>query len=67
MLHPDNAENILGADLIYENIDTKSGHVRFLHMQYKIWNNKSLNFKAGSLAAQIEKLDKNLYKAGYCK
>lgn len=66
LLHPDNAENILGADLIYEHIDTKSGYVRFLHMQYKTWNNKTLNFKAGSLSAQIEKMEQNLCKAGYC-
>jgi hypothetical protein len=66
LLHPDNAENILGADLIYEHLDTKSGHVRFLHMQYKTWNNKSLNFKAGSLDAQIDKMDKHLCKSGFC-
>lgn len=66
LLHPDNAENILGADLIYEHLDTKSGYVRFLHMQYKTWNNKSLNFKAGSLDAQIEKMEKHLCKAGFC-
>lgn len=66
LLHPDNAENIIGADLIYEHLDTKSGYVRFLHMQYKMWDNKSLNFKAGSLDAQIEKMAKNLCKSGFC-
>ncbi len=66
LLHPDNAENILGADLIYEHLDTKSGYVRFLHMQYKTWNNKSLNFKAGSLDAQIDKMEKNLCRSGFC-
>lgn len=66
LLHPDNAENILGADLIYEHLDTKSGYVRFLHMQYKTWDNKSLNFKMGSLDAQIEKLHVNICQAGFC-
>jgi len=66
LLHPDNAENIIGADLIYEHLDTKSGQIRFLHMQYKTWNNKTLNFKAGSLNAQIDKMSKNLCQAGYC-
>ncbi len=66
LLHPDNAENIIGADLIYEHIDTKSGYVRFLHMQYKTWDNKTLNFKAGSLDAQVEKLEQNLCKSGFC-
>ena len=67
LLHPDNAENIIGADLIYEHLDTSSERIRFLHMQYKAWDNKSLNFKAGSLDAQIKKMDKNLCRAGYCK
>lgn len=66
LLHPDNPENIIGADLIYEHIDTKSSYVRFLHMQYKSWDNKNLNFKMGSLDAQIEKLENNLCKSGYC-
>ena len=66
LLHPDNAENIIGADLIYEHLDTKSNRIRFLHIQYKTWDNKNLNFKAGSLSAQIEKMEKNLCKSGYC-
>ena len=66
LLHPDNAENILGADLIYEHLDTIGGNVRFLHMQYKTWNNKTLNFKSGSLDSQIDKMDKKLCASGYC-
>ncbi|WP_265427076.1 hypothetical protein [Chryseobacterium sp. YIM B08800] len=67
LIHPDRPEHIIGADLIYEHLDTKNKNVRFLHMQYKTWNNKSLNFKAGSLDEQINKLENILCKAGYCK
>ncbi|MDN4013894.1 hypothetical protein QX233_15575 [Chryseobacterium gambrini] len=66
LIHPDRPEHIIGADLIYEHLNTKHKNVRFLHMQYKTWNNKILNFKAGNLEDQINKLDNILCKAGYC-
>lgn len=66
LLHPDKPEHIIGADLIYEQFNLKTGQARFLVLQYKTWNTKSLNLSSGNIGAQFEKLDKNLCKSGFC-
>ena len=66
LLHPDKAERIIGSDLVYEQFDLKTNRVRFIHLQYKTWNNNVLYFSNGNINDQIEKLDKNLCKSGYC-
>lgn len=66
LLHPDKAEHVIGADLIYEQFNLKTNQVRFLVLQYKTWNQKSLNLSSGNIADQFAKLDKNLCKAGFC-
>ncbi len=66
LLHPDKAEHVIGADLIYEQFNLKTNTVRFLVLQYKTWDSKSLNLSSGNIAEQFTKLDKNLCKAGFC-
>lgn len=66
LLHPDKAEHVIGADLIYEQFNLKTNQVRFLVLQYKTWNSNSLNLSSGNIADQFNKLDKNLCKSGFC-
>jgi hypothetical protein len=66
LLHPDKAEHVIGADLIYEQFNLKKNTVRFLVLQYKTWDSNSLNLSSGNIADQFAKLDKNLCKAGFC-
>ncbi len=65
-LHPDKAEHILGADLIYEQFNLKAQEVRFVHLQYKTWDDKILYFSNGNLLNQVEKLFTNMCNSGYC-
>lgn len=68
LLHPDKAEAILGVDLIYEHFDLQLNRVRFAHMQYKAWDNKSLyESSTSNLKDQILKMKSNLCEQGYCK
>jgi len=66
LLHPDKAEHVIGADLIYEQFNLKTNQVRFLVLQYKTWDTKNLNLSSGNIADQFNKLDKNLCKSGFC-
>lgn len=67
LLHPDKAERIIGSDLVYEQFDLKTERVRFIHLQYKTWNTNTLYFSQGNLVDQIDKLDKNICKSGFCQ
>ena len=68
MLHPDNSEQISGADLIYEYCDQNRKQVRLAFLQYKIWNGKVLYFsQAKNLPAQLEKMRSLTCDAGLCK
>lgn len=67
LLHPDKAERIIGSDLVYEQFNLRTNMVRFIHLQYKTWNNNVLYFSNGNMVDQIEKLDKHICKSGYCK
>lgn len=68
LLHPDKEEAVLGVDLVYEHFDLANKRVRFAHMQYKTWNNYVL-YSSGTnnLLNQIQKMEDNLCKSGYCK
>lgn len=67
LLHPDKAERVIGSDLVYEQFNLRTNRVRFVHLQYKTWNNKALYFSNGNIVEQLEKLDKNLCKSGFCQ
>lgn len=66
MLHPGKAEHILGVDLIYEIFDKKNDRVRFIHMQYKMWEKDKLYLNHGNILNQLSKMDNYLCKAGHC-
>ncbi len=66
LLHPDKAEHIIGADLIYEQFDVKKQLVRFIHLQYKTWNSNVIYFSQGNMKEQMDKLDKNICQSGFC-
>jgi hypothetical protein len=66
LAHPDKIEEALGADLIYEQFDLRLENVRFVHLQYKMWNNNTLYLNDDRLNKQIKKMEGNLCKSGYC-
>ncbi len=65
-LHPDKAEHILGADLIYEQFDLATEKVRFVHLQYKVWDKKVLYLNDPRMKKQIDKMQKYLCAGGKC-
>ena len=67
MIHPDKEEHILGADLIYEMFDLLKKEVRFVHLQYKMWEDGKLYFSEGNMKDQIIKLNNKICKSGYCQ
>jgi hypothetical protein len=66
LLHPDKEEAILGSDLIYEQFDLKKNKVRFVHMQYKMWEDGTLYFSDERMMGQLDKLEGHLCKSKYC-
>lgn len=67
LFHPDSNEHITGSDLVYEQYDLEGGRVRFVHLQYKVWDEKDvLYFSKGNLTKQIDKLSNNICESGYC-
>ncbi len=68
LLHPDKAEHIIGADLIYEQYDVQTEKVRIAVLQYKTWEDGVLYFsQAGNLEAQMGKLKANLCDKKFCE
>jgi hypothetical protein len=68
LLHPDKPEHITGADLIYEVHDEKTGLIRFVFLQYKIWEKGVLYIsKVPNLQKQIDKLESCLCKSNFCQ
>lgn len=66
VLHPDKPEHKLGADLIYEHLDTDRKVARVAHVQYKIWNKKFL-YQDERMAGQCKKLQRMACNDGMCK
>lgn len=67
ILHPDAAEYTTGADLVYEQVDLVYNKVRFVFLQYKMWdyNDKVLYFK-GNGFEQLRKLNEMLCCGNLC-
>lgn len=67
-LHPDKSEHTLGADLIFEKYDFNNNKLRFVHLQYKIWdnNNDTLYLKKGNIEKQLRKLSKEVCNNNFC-
>lgn len=66
LLHPDQFEHILGTDMIYEQFDLARNRVRFIQLQYKAWDNKTLYLDERMLK-QINKMSGHLCQSGFCK
>ena len=68
LIHPNDGEQSMGADLIYEQYDPEKRKVRFVMVQYKIWDGELLYWsQAKNLDPQIAKMNLNLCANGYCK
>lgn len=67
LIHPNDGEQSMGADLIYEQYDPENKKVRFLMVQYKIWDGELLYWsQAKNLDPQLKKMSDNLCSNGYC-
>ncbi len=67
-LHPDKPEHITGTDLIYEQYDLVNQKVRFVFLQYKIWEKGILYMSQNSgLREQMHKMKSCLCDNGFCK
>ena len=67
ILHPNKPEHSLGADIIYEMHHKTEKKLRFVHIQYKLWENGVLYFSQHTnLEPQLKKLGKALCKASFC-
>lgn len=68
LLHPDKAEHVTGADLLYEQYNMETYKVRFVFLQYKMWENGMIYFsRSGNLVEQIQKMKKCLCDYNYCE
>lgn len=66
-LHPDSDEHISGADLIYEQYDLENEKVRFIFIQYKIWNKGVMYIsQAKNLPDQMNRMKGLLCDKQYC-
>jgi hypothetical protein len=67
LIHPNDGEQSMGADLIYEQYDPENRKVRFIMIQYKIWDGELLYWsQAKNLEPQLKKMEDNLCKKGFC-
>ena len=68
LIHPNDGEHSMGADLIYEQYDPEKRKVRFVMVQYKIWDGEILYWsQAKNLDPQLAKMADNLCGNGFCK
>lgn len=66
-LHPDKAEEILGADLVYERHSFDTEMVEIVLVQYKIWDDKKLYLSDARMKAQLERMSQQTCKMDMCK
>jgi hypothetical protein len=67
LIHPNEGEQKMGADLIYEQYDAERKKVRIIMIQYKIWNGEILYWsQAKNLDPQLKKMFDNLCSKGFC-
>lgn len=67
LLHPDIPEHITGADLIYEQHNIETNEIRFMFLQYKIWEDGTLYFSSSkNLNSQLLKMKSILCDKGFC-
>lgn len=56
VLHPDKPEHIIGADIIYERHNIKTGKVSIVVVQYKIWEDKKLYLSDPRMDVQLNRI-----------
>jgi len=66
LAHPEKIEHVLGADLLYEQYDLARNLVRFAHLQYKTWDDKSIRLSERDVA-QLKRLELHNCTSGLCK
>ncbi|MDQ0966878.1 hypothetical protein QFZ20_002281 [Flavobacterium sp. W4I14] len=66
-LHPDADEHVTGADLIYEQYDLALEMVRFVFLQYKVWEDGVIYVsQAKNMADQLNKMTNILCEGNLC-
>lgn len=66
MLHPDKAEHVCGADVIYEVCSPTHDHARIAFAQYKIWDRDRIAWSKIN-PKQIARMEKCLCQSKMCK
>ena len=65
--HPGKVEHLLGCDLIYEVYDRKTDKVRFVHIQYKLWDDNRLYWSQdANLQKQLDRIEEKICSSGFC-
>ncbi|KYG72824.1 hypothetical protein [Roseivirga echinicomitans] len=65
--HPGKVEQALGCDLIYEVYDHATDKIRFVHIQYKLWDGDALYWsQATNLDDQLKRMTREICSKGYC-
>ncbi len=67
VLHPEDAEKITGADLVYERYDESTKTVVVAFVQYKIWEKKKMYLSDTRMLKQLERMKKFLCGKGVCR
>jgi hypothetical protein len=67
LFHPDNPEQISGADVIYERHVPKSRRVSVVGVQYKIWEDKSLYLSDERMQRQLARMKSFFCDAELCE
>lgn len=66
LLHPDKAEHISGADVLYERHEPTKEVATLVFVQYKIWEKQTLSLKDSRLQAQLAKLRSLVCDGRFC-
>lgn len=57
VLHPDKAEQVTGADILYERHNPYEREASVVAVQYKIWENRTLRLSDERMKAQLKRLE----------
>lgn len=67
LLHNLPPEAVTGVDMVYEIIDIKNQKMRFIHLQYKIWDDKKFSIKNERELKQQTRIQNTFCKTGLCQ
>jgi hypothetical protein len=67
LLHNLSPEAVTGIDMVYEIIDSKTNRMRFIHLQYKIWNEKSFTINTEREIKQETRIHNTFCKRDFCQ